>query len=77
LQILIHTHQIVVDRSPHSGVRYPMVEDQIVVATDVERRIALKDNPDRKASIPESQEAPPDTYELYFSDESGNNLAIL
>ncbi len=77
LQVLIHTHQIVVDRSPYSALRHPMVEDQIVLAADVERRLALKDNPDRNTSIPEGQEAPPDTYELYFNDESGNNLAIL
>jgi hypothetical protein len=77
LQVMIHTHQIFVDRSPYSGVRHPMVEDQIVVAGDVERRLALKDNPDRRTNIPEGQEAPSDTYELYFNDESGNNLAIL
>ena len=53
------------------------VEDEMVVAVDVERRLALANNPDRQTVVPEGQEASPDTYELYFNDESGNNLAIL
>jgi hypothetical protein len=49
----------------------------MVVAVDVERRLALANNPDRQTAVPEGQEASPDTCELYFNDESGNNLAIL
>jgi len=53
------------------------VEDEMVVAVDVERRLALANNPDRQTVVPEGQDASPDTYELYFNDKSGNNLAIL
>jgi len=77
LQVMIQTHRILVDRVPRSGARYPTIEDEIVLATYVERRLALKDNPDRKTNVPEDQEASPDSYELYFNDDSGNNVAIL
>jgi hypothetical protein len=74
---MIQTHRILVDRVPHSGARHPTIEDEIVLAVDVKRRLALKDNPDRKTNVPEDQEASPDSYELYFNDDSGNNVVIL
>jgi hypothetical protein len=74
---LIQIHKVLVDRIPHPGTRLPTVEDEIVVATDVERRLALKDNPDRTTNVPEGQEVAPDLYELYFIDDSGNNVDIL
>jgi hypothetical protein len=77
LQVMIQTHRILVDRVPHSGARHPTVEDEVVVAADVERRLALKNSPDRKTNVPENQEASPDSYELYFNDDSGNDVAIL
>jgi len=77
LQVMIQIHKVPADRIPHSGARHPVVEDEIVVAADVQRRLALKNNPDRKTEVPEDQEASPDSYELYFMDDSGNNVAIL
>ena len=77
MDVAIQTHRIVVDRVPNSGDRHRVVEDEMVVAGIVERHLALKDIPDRKANVPENQEASPDSYELYFNDDSGNNLAIL
>jgi hypothetical protein len=77
LEVVIQTHRILIDRALHTGGRRPIVEDMMVVAADVERRLALKNNPDRKMEIPEGQEALPDSYELYFNDESGDNLAVL
>jgi hypothetical protein len=74
LQMMIQTHKILVDRA---SAGHSMVEDELVVALDVERRFALKDNPDRTREVPEHQEMSPDLYELYFSDEAGDNLAIL
>jgi hypothetical protein len=77
LQVMIQTHKILVDRIPHPGARHSRVEDELVIAEDVERRWALKDNPGRRTNVPEGQEASSDSYELYFNDDSGNNLAIL
>lgn len=77
LQVLIQTHRILVDRVTHPGAHNSTIEDEIVVASDVERRLALKDNPDRNTKVPENQEAAPDSYELYFNDDSGDNLAVL
>jgi len=77
LEVVIQTHRDLVDHVPHPGSRRPIVKDEMVVAVDVERRLALANNPDRKTVVPEDQKASPDTYELYFNDESGNNLAIL
>jgi len=77
LEVVIQTHRDLVDRVPHPGNRHPIVEDEMVVAVDVEQRLALANNPDRKTVVSEDQEASPDTYELYFDDESGTNLAIL
>jgi hypothetical protein len=77
LQVVIHRHQILVDRIPHPGARNSTVEDEIVIAADIERRLALKDNPDRNMKVPEDQKAAPDSYELYFNDDSGDNLDVL
>lgn len=74
LQVKIQKHKISGDRT---GAQHPMVEDELVVADDVERRLTLNDNPDQKTNVPEGQEASPDSYELYFNDDSGNNVAIL
>jgi hypothetical protein len=73
---MIHTHRIVVDRSSPRG-SHSIVEDELVVADDVERRLALKGNPDRTKNVPENEAASPDVYELYFDDDFGNNLAVL
>jgi hypothetical protein len=64
LDLVIQTHRILVDRVPHPGNRPPFVEDEMVVAGAVERRLALKDNPDRKTNVPENQEASPDSYSI-------------
>jgi hypothetical protein len=77
LSLMIQTHRILADRVPHSGALRRSVEDEIVLAVDIERRLALKNNPDRKTKVPENQEVSPDSYELYFNDDSGNNVAIL
>jgi hypothetical protein len=76
LRVMIHTHMIVVDRSSPRG-SHSIVEDELVVADDVERRLALKGNPDRTKNVPENEAASPDVYELYFDDDFGNNLAVL
>jgi hypothetical protein len=77
LDVMIQRHRVLVDRVSHAGARRPTIEDEIVIAADVERRLALKDNPDRTKSVPEGQEAPPDSFELYFNNDSGINVAIL
>jgi hypothetical protein len=77
LDVLVQIHRILVDRAPHSGSRRPIVEDEIIIAVNVERRLALKNRPDRKTEVPEGQDVSPDSYELYFNNESGNNLVIL
>jgi hypothetical protein len=77
LNLVIQTHRNPADGVPSSGSRRSVAEDETVVAGKVERRLALKDSPDRKANVPEDQEASPDSYELYFNDKSGNNLAVL
>jgi hypothetical protein len=77
LQMVIQKHQILVDRVPHSGDRHPIVDDEMIVAADVERRWALQNNPNRETEVPEGQDVPPDSYELYFNDELGENVFIL
>jgi hypothetical protein len=54
LEVLIQKHQVIVDRTTHAGARQATVEDEIIIAADVERRLALKNNPDRKTNVPES-----------------------
>jgi hypothetical protein len=76
LDVLIHTHMVRVNRELHAGIRIPLVEDEIEVAADVERRWALTSNPDRKPEVPESEDAAPDTYELYFLDEGGGKVDV-
>jgi hypothetical protein len=41
LEVVIQTHRELVDRVPHPGSRHPIVEDEMVVAVDVERRLAF------------------------------------
>ena len=77
LEVIIQVHRILADRAPHSGARRPLVEDEILVATDIERRLALEGNLERRTKLPADQGASPDSYELHFSDESGNNVAVL
>lgn len=76
LDVLIHTHRILVDRAPHPGVRLPEVVDEIEVAADVERRWALANNPDRETEVPANEDVAPDMYELYFLDEGGAKVAV-
>ncbi len=76
LDILIHTHEMLVDRVPHSGVRLPKIEDVIEVAADVERWRALANDPDREKEAPDSEDAQPDMYELYFLDEGGRKVSV-
>ena len=77
LDVLIRIHRALVDRSPHVRAGHPLIEDEILVASDVQRRWALKNNPDRTVEVPEGQEAEPDSYELYMIDDSGGNVVIL
>ncbi len=77
LDVMIQIHRIMADRNPHFGVPRPMVEDEIEVAENVERRVALRNDADRSTKLPKDQEAPPGSYELYFSDASGKNVGIL
>ncbi len=76
LDVLIHRRRVQTDRVPHPGIRLPKTEDEIEVATDVERRWALADKPDRETEVPENEDAAPDTYELYFLDEGGGKVDV-
>jgi hypothetical protein len=75
--IAVQIHSVSVDRAPHSGPRKTVVEDEILVATSIERRWAIAGNPDRKSRVPDSQDASPDSYELFLNDDHGNNLDVL
>ncbi len=76
LDVLIHTREMFVDRVPHSGVRLPKIEDEMDVATDVERRWVLTDKPDQETEVPEKEDATPDKYQLYFVKEGGRNASV-
>jgi len=73
-QMMIQRHRIVVDRSPAPN---SVVEDELIVAANVERRLALENHPDQKTRLSDDQDVSPDSYELHFNDDSNQNLAIL
>jgi hypothetical protein len=77
LDVLIQIHKILVDRVPHPGARRSLIDDKILVATDIERRWALRDNPDRTTNVPEEKDVPPELYELYFIADSEGTIVIL
>jgi hypothetical protein len=77
LEVMILKHRVSVDRVPHPGSRRPAIDEIDVVAAHVERRMALKDSSDRQTSISDDQKALPDSYEIYFNDDAGNDLAVL
>ncbi|HXY24645.1 MAG TPA: hypothetical protein VEI73_08340 [Candidatus Acidoferrum sp.] len=77
LDVLIRIHRVLVDRRHHVRAGHPLVEDEILVASDVQRRWALENNPDRTVEVPEGQEVEPDLYELYMIDDSESNVVIL
>jgi hypothetical protein len=77
LGVTIQTHKVVIDRASRPGHRRALISDEIYVAADVERRWALRDRPDRAAVVPEDKNPSPDAYELYLTDDSGDNVATL
>lgn len=77
LDVLIDVRSVLADRVGRADVQHSLIEEEILVATDVERRQALKGNPDRTTVVPESQEVASDFFELYFLDDAGNTVVIL
>jgi len=76
-QIDILVHKEVVDESAHPGASHRVVKDELIFAVTVQRRFARKGDLDRTRIVPESESVPPDTYELYFLDEAGKEVATL
>ena len=42
--VIIHIHRVLIDRAPHKGPRNVVIEDEVVVADEVERRWAIAGN---------------------------------
>ena len=67
----------VMDEGAHSGASHRVVKDELILAVAVQRRFARKGDPNRTRVVPESESAPPDTYDLHFLDEAGKDVAAL
>ena len=75
--VIIHIHRVLIDRAPHKGPRNVVIEDEVVVADEVERRWAIAGNPDRTKQVPENDEVAPDSYKLFFNSPFGFNPFVL
>jgi len=73
----ILVHKEIIDEDALAGASHRVVKDQLILAVAVERRFARKGDPDRTRVVPESESVTPDTYELHFLDEAGNDVAAL
>lgn len=76
-RIGILVHKEVVDESAPPGASHRVVKDELIFAVAVQRRFARKDDSDRTRVVPESETVPPNTCELHFLDEAGDDVAAL
>jgi len=76
-QVGILVHKEVMDEGAHPGASHRVVKDELILAVAVQRRFARTGDPDRTRVVPESESAPPETYELHFLDEAGKDVAAL
>lgn len=77
LEVMIQIHRRKVDREAGLGFSWPVTQDELWIANDIERRLVPSGDSSRNTQVPKGEQLPSASYKLLFSDEAGNEIAVL
>lgn len=77
MQVTLKIHRIAWDQDSPSGPRYKVMEDQIVIANQVQRTEPSEDDSQTPKVLSEKEELPSSKYRLHFLDDGMFDLLTL
>ena len=77
MQVTLRIHRVAWDQDSPSGPRYKIVEDQIVIANQVQRTEPSADDSQAPQVLSEKVELPSSKYRLHFLDDGTFDLLTL